>query len=168
MLRWSWCRVALAVVAAALVVSACAASTPSRSELVDSLRTAGVPAAEARCSVDAVFDTLTDSQIRDLYQRGNGGTPKDDPNDTKDAANRLTAAMGKCRDAATTTSVGSGPAEGASTTTTPATTATSTDGGSTTSGPAFTATDGSSASTTVPTGSNGLSEDTTTTTTSTS
>ncbi|MGI8755704.1 MAG: hypothetical protein ACR2MB_07565, partial [Acidimicrobiales bacterium] len=81
MLRWSWRRLALAVVAAIPVISGCAASTPSRPELVDSLRTAGVPAAEARCSVDAVFKTLTDNQIRDLYQRGNGGTPKDDPND---------------------------------------------------------------------------------------
>ncbi|MGI8756721.1 MAG: hypothetical protein ACR2MB_12860, partial [Acidimicrobiales bacterium] len=124
---------------------------------------AGVPAAEARCSVDAVFKTLTDNQIRDLYQRGNGGTPKDDPNDTNDAANRLTEAMGKCRDAAstTTTSEGVGPAPETSTTTVPTPT-TTVPGASSTSGPAFTATDGSSASTTVPTGSNGLSPDTTT------
>ena len=166
MFRSTWRLIAI-VASAAVALAACSTSTPSQSELVGALRDSGIPAAEARCAVDAIFDTLSNKQIEDLYERGNGGTPKDDPNDNDDAATRLSAAMGTCRDTATTTSVPSeGPGGSVSpvpTTTAPGSTTEGTGGTTTTEGPAFSATDDST-TTSIPSGSNGLSADTTTST----
>lgn len=79
--------------------------------MVRALRTSGVPAAQAQCTADAIYDNLTDDQVRQLADRGNGGTPKDDPLRTDDALDKLNAAMATCRDVgtATTTTVPATP-----------------------------------------------------------
>lgn len=168
----------VAALAVVVALGACGTATPSRSELVDALRTSGVPAAEARCVVRAIFDTLTPAQIEQLYERGNGGVPRNEPSRGDDASDRLSAAMGTCRDRAiggqptgdppTDGPASTGPGAAPASTTTPAAGSSSTGGSApsdrpSTSGPAFVPSDGSSSSTTVPTGSNGLGVDTPTT-----
>jgi hypothetical protein len=123
------------MVALVLVGAGCSSPPPDRAEVIQALRTSGIPAAQARCAADAIYDNLTNSQIRQLVDRGNGGTPKDDPTRTDDTLDKLNAAMAKCRaltvaptatsvptDATTTTagaSIGTAADTGASSTTSP-------------------------------------------------
>jgi hypothetical protein len=102
---------------------------PPKSDVVKGLHEAGIPEAEARCAVDAIYSSLSKDQIHDLIDRGAGGVPKNDPDSTTDATDKLTQALAKCQAAA----VGDEPTGGPATTTTapPETT---------TSGPAFTTT----------------------------
>lgn len=86
-----------------VIAAGCATSPPDRGEVVRALRTSGIPASQARCAVDAIYENLTDAQIEQLIERGSGGTPKDDPTRTDDVLDKLNAAMTSCRDLATPT-----------------------------------------------------------------
>jgi hypothetical protein len=85
------------MVALVLLGAGCASSPPDRAVVIRALRTSGIPAAQAHCTADAIYANLTDQQIRQLIDRGAGGTPKDDPTRTDDALDKLNAAMAKCR-----------------------------------------------------------------------
>lgn len=129
----------------------CAKSTPDRSEMVEALRTSGVPASEARCAVDAIFANLTNEQVRQLVERGAGGTPKDNPARTDDAYDKLTKAMTTCRDQALGAKPTGGPVTGAPTST-PSSADTESDGSNSSGDPALrTATDDGASSTSAPT-----------------
>lgn len=129
---------AVVVLVAAMALGACATSPPSRSELVGALRSSGIPPAEARCVVRAVFNTLSPEQIEQLYERGNGGVPRNDPTRGNDASDRLSASVGTCRDQA----IANPPVDGP--TGPDGSTATAPNDQPTTSGPAFVPSDGSS------------------------
>ncbi|HEX2578733.1 MAG TPA: hypothetical protein VHK88_20485 [Aquihabitans sp.] len=123
---------ALAGIAA---LGGCSGGAPDRTELVEALETSGVPAAAARCTADALVDTLDDDQLALLAERGPGGAPRDDPDRTDDTSDRLREALTACREELPTTT-------GTSTTVTPTTTAgtvptTLAGGAPSTSGPAF-------------------------------
>jgi len=87
-------------------LTGCGSSTPTRGELVSSLERSGMAKDEAECAADAVLADLSDEQVALLVERGPGGAPVDDPDSTDDAADKVRAALGKCRaeaEAATTT-----------------------------------------------------------------
>lgn len=104
------------VAAAVLAGAGCSSPPPDRATMVQALRTSGIPAAQARCAAAAIYDNLTDAQVRQLVDRGAGGTPKDDPTRTDDALDKLNAAMSSCR--GLTEPAASGETTGAVTTTT--------------------------------------------------
>ena len=78
---------------------------PPRSDMVDGLVSAGIPRKEATCATDAIYDSLSRTQVSQLIDRGAGGVPKDDPSSTNDATDKLTRALAKCQAAASTDTV---------------------------------------------------------------
>ena len=111
-----WGVASLTVSAVLLVGAGCSSPPPDRAAVVRALRTSGIPAAQAKCTADAIYDSLTDQQVRQLAERGNGGTPKDDPARPDGALKKLNTAMAKCR--TLTEAPTGGPAAGEVTTTT--------------------------------------------------
>lgn len=154
---------------ATLGVAGCGTNAPSRAKVGKALETSGVPAAEAQCSVQAIYDNLTTKQVADLYERGFGGVPKDNPTDSGDAATRLATAMAKCRDAAavpTNPAAGGGESSTTVATSVPGAGIGSDDPQVDSSDPARTrepsldpGTDNKPTTSKVPTGSNGLNDD---------
>lgn len=130
--------VVVATGALVLVLVACG-SSPSKRSFADALVTSGIPRAEATCTADALYKTLTKSQVQQVIDRGLGGIPKDDPDDATDAATKLSNAVATCRNDAANAASASEQA-----TTTTAATASTTTPASTTSGAAFTTTSGRS------------------------
>lgn len=92
--------VALVVVVLGFVVGvrACSVTVPERDELVSSLMTSGLSEAVAECSADALFENLSDKELRQLTERGGGGAPVDDPNRSDDSSDKVRDAMTKCRE----------------------------------------------------------------------
>lgn len=80
----------------AFVLGGCAGA-PSRGELVEALETSGIPTARAECAADAVIEELTDDEITEIVQRGPAGAPRDDPDSTDDASDRVRAALAECQ-----------------------------------------------------------------------
>jgi hypothetical protein len=87
-----------AVLALAVLVAACSAGTPSRNELVEALKTSGVPADVARCAADAMEDSLSSDQLAQIVERGPGGAPADDAERTDDPSDKVRAALAVCRE----------------------------------------------------------------------
>lgn len=142
---------ALALSAVVLIGAGCSSAPPDRAQVVRALRTSGIPAAQARCTADAIYDNLTDEQVRQLVERGNGGTPKDNPTRTDDALDKLNAAMVTCRDLGSPTTSAPVPGGSATTTADGASLDTTPDEASTTTAPPVGSTDPPSpSSTTLP------------------
>lgn len=130
------------------LLGSCGSSPPPKAELVDALRTSGIPATQARCAVDAIYATLSDEQVAQLVERGAGGVPKEDPDRTDDPTDRLTRAIARCREDATTEPI-TGPGE-ATTTSAPADSTTTAGASSTTGATLDTLDDGGSPTTSPP------------------
>lgn len=92
-------RVVLAGVAVACVVGlgGCGADVPSRGELVHALELTGISTEKAECAADAVLESLSDEQIALLVERGPAGAPRDDPDRSDDAHDRVRAALSECQ-----------------------------------------------------------------------
>ncbi len=160
-------RVRLGVIVAlgfVLMLAGCGTNAPSRADVLKALETSGIAPAEAQCSVQAIYDNLTTQQVADLYDRGFGGVPKDNPTDSGDAATRLATAMGKCRDAAAAPT-NPQPSGQVATTTTPNGAVGSDDSQVDSTGPSLTRgaalvpnSDAKSSTSKVPTGSNNLND----------
>ena len=89
-------------------VRACSVTVPDRDELAASLVDSGLPADVASCAADALYDHLSEDELRSLAERGGGGAPVDDPERDDDSADQVREAMVECRaklDASTTTTV---------------------------------------------------------------
>lgn len=91
-------RASLAALLVGVLVAACSAGTPSRNELVEALKTSGVPADVARCAADAMEDSLSSDQLAQIVERGPGGAPADDAERTDDPSDKVRAALAVCRE----------------------------------------------------------------------
>lgn len=80
----------------AMLLGGCA-EAPSRDELVEALESSGIPAAKAECAADAVLDELTEDEIIEIVERGPAGAPRDDPDSSDDASDRVRAALAECQ-----------------------------------------------------------------------
>lgn len=114
------------VLAAALLGAAgCSAPAPSEEELSDALVDSGLSRKVADCTASALTDSLTESELAEITERGSGGAPVDDPKKTNESADKLTEAMAACRELqiasqpTTTTAVPVEPEGGVSTTVSP-------------------------------------------------
>jgi hypothetical protein len=94
--RVAW--VGVLTVAAALL-GGCA-EAPSRSELVQALEASGIATERAECAADAVLDELSEEEIIELVERGPAGAPRDDPEATDDASDRVRDALAACQQVA--------------------------------------------------------------------
>lgn len=125
----------------AVLITACSAGTPSRNELVEALKTSGIPADVARCAADAIEDSLSSEQLAQIVERGPGGAPADDTERTDDPSDKVRAALAVCREdlpVATvpgTTAPGSSPLPTLGTTTTPTASTAPATGGATDTAP---------------------------------
>jgi hypothetical protein len=72
---------------------------PTRSELVDALRTSGMSAEESTCAADAILDNLHGDDLDAIIERGPGGLP-DDAAKTNEPLDEVRAALSECRVAA--------------------------------------------------------------------
>ena len=84
-------------VSAVLILLGGCAEAPSRGELVEALETSGIPEAKAECAADAVIDELTEDEIVEIVARGPAGAPRDDPDASDDASDRVRAALAECQ-----------------------------------------------------------------------
>lgn len=90
----------LAPVVGPIVVLAGAVSCadpPSSDDLVEALERSGLPAEQARCAADAIYEHLDDDQIAEIAERGPSGAPRDDPERTDDPMDLVREDMSKCR-----------------------------------------------------------------------
>ena len=87
------------VAALALGVAGCGGE-PSNDDLRAALVSSGIPSVEADCAVTAIDGVLSDDEVRELIERGNGGAPVDDLERPDDKLDQLRSALGACRDAA--------------------------------------------------------------------
>ncbi len=108
----------------AVLITACSAGTPSRNELVEALKTSGIPPDVARCAADAIEDSLSSEQLAQIVERGPGGAPADDTERTDDPSDKVRAALAVCREDLPVTTVPGTTVPGASTPPTLATTTT--------------------------------------------
>lgn len=89
----------LALLAAGLVVvaAACATPTPKTDQLSTALVDSGLSKPVAHCTAAALTSSLSPGELRQIADRGAGGAPVDDPAKKDEPADKLTAAMAKCR-----------------------------------------------------------------------
>jgi hypothetical protein len=92
-----------------LTVAGCASSV-SRAELVESLERSGIDTPRAECAADAVLDELSDEEVARLLDRGPAGAPRDDPERSDDASDRVRAALAECQQIGAATSEPEPPA----------------------------------------------------------
>lgn len=89
--------VLVAVSLAVIGTAACAEPVPSRDELAEALQDSGLSASVARCTADAVTESLSAEQLARIAERGPGGAPRDDPDATSDPVDQVREAMVACR-----------------------------------------------------------------------
>lgn len=123
----------------AIAATSCAEPVPDRDELAEALQDSGLSASVARCTADAITENLSDDELAQIAERGPGGAPRDDPDETDDSTDQVREAMAICR------------AELPTTTTVPVATSTTTVGGIVDDGASFDTapTTGADSSTTV-------------------
>ena len=102
----------LAPVVGPIVVLAGAVSCadpPPSDDLVEALERSGLPAEQARCAADAIYEHLDDDQIAEIAERGPSGAPRDDPERTDDPMDLVREDMSKCRALGPTTTTTTAP-----------------------------------------------------------
>ncbi|MCU1370605.1 MAG: hypothetical protein JWO77_1799 [Ilumatobacteraceae bacterium] len=86
------------LVAGLLGAAACSTPAPSEEDLAAALMTSGISKKVSECTADALAKSLTPSELAEITERGAGGAPVDDPKQTDESADKLVAAMARCRD----------------------------------------------------------------------
>jgi hypothetical protein len=107
----------------ALGVAACSTPAPPEKDLSAALVASGINKEVSACTAKALTTSLTPSELAEITERGAGGAPVDDPAKTGESADKLAAAMAKCRElqvaaspTTTTTLAPAGDGAGSSTT----------------------------------------------------
>lgn len=89
----------LVPVVVAVGISGCSSpSAPSKGELAEALVTSGMSEEVAECTASAVTESLTESEIAEITERGSGGAPVDDPEVQGESYDELAKAMSACRE----------------------------------------------------------------------
>ena len=89
---------AAGVAAALLVVAGCSSPAPSQDELSAALVDSGLSTKVADCTAKALTESLPESQLAELNERGGGGAPVDDTKRDDDPYDELQKAMAACRE----------------------------------------------------------------------
>lgn len=115
------------------LVTSFEADPPTRDQLIDAYRSAGMAEEQAACSADAVLDNFSDHEVSMIVERGPSGAPVDDPAVPDEPIDQVRAALTACQlispstsepaDVTTTTVAGSVPTTEAASFDTVATTA---------------------------------------------
>lgn len=88
------------VAMALALLAGCAHPRPSVDELTAAFVTSGLPEGQARCVSKALVDTLSGEELDLLVERGDTGSPRNDPATNDDTMDRLGPAFTACTNAA--------------------------------------------------------------------
>lgn len=99
----------------AVTASACAEPVPDRDELAEALQDSGLTASVARCTADAITESLSEDELAQIAERGPGGAPPDDPKRSDDPTDQVRDAMAACRAELPTTTTTAPPASSTTT-----------------------------------------------------
>ena len=89
--------VAMAAVGCGLLLAVgCSTDVPDRAQLTEALVHSGVDAEVAKCTADAIVDSLSEDELRLIVERGPAAGPVDDPEVKGETADKLNAALEPC------------------------------------------------------------------------
>lgn len=84
--------------ASAAGLAGCGGPAIKEPDLTAALVDSGIPPKTAACVSKALTRSLTADELTQLAERGGGGAPVDDPKVPDESADKLNAAMVKCRE----------------------------------------------------------------------